>query len=164
MSCDDSGSSLFRTVAIWSKAGVGTSLVLETKPVVGLDDGSIKNKKSTEKTKDVKGTRVVFDIGATPCFDESIKSSIVIISHGHIDHIGAIFSHARAHVLTMGGNPATYYVPSALVTSLEDARTAMSKMDNLGSGERNLLKMNIIGVEDGDEIELKQRKFRDKTN
>ena len=148
--------SLFRTVATWSKAGVGTSIVLET---CSPCDDKQKN----------KGTRIVFDIGATPCFDEAILSSIVIISHGHIDHIGAIFNHARAHALMKGGKPATYYVPSALIPTLETARTAMSNLDGLcfaseegesatEGGKRNLIKMNLVGVEDGTEIELKQTK------
>ena len=148
-------SSLFRTVATWSKAGVGTSIVLET----------------CSQCNDAqnKGTRIVFEIGATPCFDEAILSSIVIISHGHIDHIGAIFNHARAHVLMRGGTPATYYVPSALIPTLENARKAISNLDGLSfvseeekstteGGKRELIKMNIVGVEDGTEIELKQKK------
>ncbi len=87
----------------------------------------------------------------------------------HIDHIGAIFNHARAHVLMRGGTPATYYVPSALIPTLENARKAISNLDGLffvseeeksttEGGKRELIKMNIVGVEDGTEIELKQKK------
>jgi len=41
--------------------------------------------------------RLVFDLGCTPIYEETIKSNTVIISHGHLDHVGAIFGHARAH-------------------------------------------------------------------
>ena len=75
--------SSFRPVACWSKAGIGTCIVLEYK----------NEKKNNENDK---GARVTLDLGATPCFTEALSSDVVLISHGHLDHIGAIFSHARA--------------------------------------------------------------------
>jgi len=139
---------MFRVKSAWSKAGVGTSVVLDT---------------DTEDTGG-KSTRIVFDIGATPVIDDAFPSSTVIISHGHVDHIGGMFSHARAHSVAYGGStPSTYYVPAALVPKLEEARKAMSSIDAFNAGSEgcrseSLLNMNIVGVNSGDEIELKLRK------
>ena len=47
--------------------------------------------------------RIAIDIGATPCFDDAIPAKYVFVSHGHVDHVGALFSHARAHSVTCGG-------------------------------------------------------------
>lgn len=123
--------------------------MLRTKP--GESEGSSK-----------RPTRVVFDIGSTPAIDIAFESDIVVISHGHVDHVGGIFSHARAHSVLFGGSTPTYYVPSSLVERLEDARKATAALDAMsdGRGKRSepLLRMNIVGVNTGDEIELKQKK------
>ena len=127
-------STYFKLVACWSKAGIGTSIVVESS----------------------LGTRIALDIGATQIFHEAAPAKIVLVTHGHLDHIGGIFSHARAHYSS--SSPPAYYVPSALAGKLEAARQAMSDLDsaNDGSGCRteSLIAMNIIGVSPGDEIQV----------
>ena len=89
----------WRTVSAWSKAGIGTSVVLELKsPPSGGDATNPSTAKSTGA-----GQRVVFDIGATPSIDDAIPARYVFLSHGHVDHVGALFGHARAHAVTYGG-------------------------------------------------------------
>ena len=80
----------------WSKAGIGTSIVLELKkpPTTNAQQQQKKSKSSP---------RIAFDIGCTPCFDDSIPAKYIFISHGHIDHVGALFGHARAHSVSYGG-------------------------------------------------------------
>ena len=78
----------------WSKAGVGTNIVLEVKT---HPDNSKKRKKKK------RPVCVAFDIGATPCFDDALLAKYVFLSHGHIDHVGALFSHARAYAVNCGG-------------------------------------------------------------
>lgn len=139
---------MFRVKSAWSKAGVGTSVVLDTDTA---DTGG-------------KSTRIVFDIGATPAIEDAFPSSTVIISHGHVDHIGGMFNHARAHSVAYGGSTPTYYVPAALVPKLEEARMLMSSIDAFNDGSEgcrseSLLNMNIVGVNAGDEIELKLKKI-----
>eukprot|EP00521_Asterionellopsis_glacialis_P007181 CAMPEP_0195289526 /NCGR_PEP_ID=MMETSP0707-20130614/5766_1 /TAXON_ID=33640 /ORGANISM="Asterionellopsis glacialis, Strain CCMP134" /LENGTH=436 /DNA_ID=CAMNT_0040349543 /DNA_START=126 /DNA_END=1433 /DNA_ORIENTATION=+ len=168
-----SSPSRFKIVSCWSKAGVGTSIVLDycNSPTAGADGKQVNQKKvSHPKDKDKEKTklnrsprlpRIVFDLGATPCFDDAISSGVVLISHGHMDHIGAIFSHARAYSLSSQNKP-TYYVPTQLVEHLEQARRAMTALDaaNDGSGSRksSLIEMNIVGVQPGDEIVLPIKK------
>jgi ribonuclease Z len=93
---------------------------------------------------------MVLDLGATPIYAESIRASTVFISHGHLDHVGAIFSHARAHAVVCSGNTATYYVPEAIRPQLERARDAMFALD----GDQRPTQMNIVGVRPGDEVQL----------
>jgi hypothetical protein len=92
----------------------------------------------------------VLDLGATPIFEESIRASTVFISHGHLDHVGAIFSHARAHAVVCSGSAATYYVPEAIRPQLEQARDAMFALD----GDERPTQMKILGVRPGDEVQL----------
>jgi len=88
----------------WSKAGVGTNIVLE------LIDATTANAKTNTRqfSKEALSTkkkpaRIAFDMGATPCFDDAIPAKYVFLSHGHVDHVGALFSHARAHAVSCGG-------------------------------------------------------------
>jgi len=145
---------LFRVKSAWSKAGVGTSIVLQPQDAEG---NAMK-----------PSCRVVFDIGSTPTMADAFPASTVVVSHGHVDHVGGMFSHARAHSVEYGDSTPTYYVPQPLVAKLEDARSAFSAMDALceegsedGARSRSLLKMNIVGVEPGDELELPIKKLPD---
>ena len=157
-------------ISSWSKAGIGTSIILELNNK--LSSSGLEHK-STTRTH-----RIVFDMGATSAFEEAIPARHVFISHGHLDHIGAIFSHARAHVVAHGGEAATYFVPAQLLSQIEQCRDAMSKLDasnlsqdSVDRGEnsdsstrsKSLLKMNLVPVHDGDEIPLKGIHYDSKT-
>ena len=87
-----------RLVACWSKAGIGTSVVVEYN-----NNNNNSHGKQQQQQRKNRGARIVLDIGATPIFDETIPSSVVLLSHGHIDHVGALFSHARAYAVAHGG-------------------------------------------------------------
>lgn len=107
----------WKVLSVWSKAGVGTSIVLELRPPppprpslqspsaietasAGKLDGALQSSKQTKKSS---FPRLVFDMGATPIFDDAIPAKYVFLTHGHVDHIGAVFSHARAHAVSFGG-------------------------------------------------------------
>uniref|UniRef100_A0A1I8F7R7 Lactamase_B domain-containing protein n=1 Tax=Macrostomum lignano TaxID=282301 RepID=A0A1I8F7R7_9PLAT len=61
--------------------------------------------------------RLALDIGACP--PQAISADHVFISHGHVDHCGALHQHMRRRQL-VGLPPATYYVPEHLVQPLID--------------------------------------------
>jgi ribonuclease BN (tRNA processing enzyme) len=162
-------------VSIWSKAGVGTSIVLELK--LSSSSSSLTSLLSSSATT----PRIVFDIGATPNFDLTIPAKYVFISHGHIDHIGALFSHARAHAISYGGEGATYFVPAQLLPFIENCRISMSELDAVTTTtttsdgdckeqqsncarKTSLINMNLIPANDGDEIPLKDLNYGSKTN
>ena len=69
---------------------------------------------------------------------------MVLISHGHIDHIGSCIAHARAR--TLMGPPASYYVPIGIVDHLKEAKAAFERLDNA------CIPMKIIGIQPGDII------------
>lgn len=129
----------FRIVNAWSKAGIGTSIVLAF---------SSPKKKSPPT--------IAFDLGATPAYLDSVRASCVLLTHGHIDHIGAIFSHARAHQLSFGSSSIpTYYVPLEIVSLVKTAIEAMAAIDALGGNrDGSSLEMNVVGVIPGVEVVL----------
>ncbi len=77
----------------------------------------------SNRTKSKDG--ILFDCGVL--MQESIHANWVFISHGHVDHVGAAISHARARALTNG--PATYYVPEGIEEDLQIAKEAFGRMD-----------------------------------
>src|SRR4051812_18477419 len=66
-------------------------------------------------------TSIAFDIGTAP--ERAAGASHVFVSHGHTDHIAAIFGHARVRSLGTAG-PATYYVPEYCLDPLTRAKLA----------------------------------------
>ncbi|KAL7541437.1 hypothetical protein ACHAXR_010934 [Thalassiosira sp. AJA248-18] len=166
----------------WSKAGVGTSIVLELKkpssspPSDSSHQYSKKkpspndNNKNQPTSSKKSSPRIAFDIGATPCFDDAIPAKYVFVSHGHVDHVGALFSHARAHAVTCGGAAPTYFIPAPLLPQIEQCRDAMSLLDasNMhpegGGRTKSLIKMNLVPVHPGDEIPLKGINYGSKTS
>jgi len=93
-----------------------------------------------------------------------------------VDHIGGLFSHARAHSVAFGGAAPTYFVPAELLPQLEQCREAMSLLDSANyatttlvstlksnpshenkdeSGRKeSLMNMNLVPVKPGDEFPL----------
>merc|ERR1719215_208695 len=62
--------------------------------------------------------------------------------------------------MVRGGSAATYYVPQASAGQLQIALNAMSALDSnscnesISNNHSSLLKANVVGVNDGDEIEI----------
>ena len=99
-----------------------------------------------------------------------MKAAHVVLSHAHLDHLGGIFGHARAHGMVCGGSTPTYYIPHELVPKIQQARELFSDIDSTcrtdpesqglkSKRNKGLLKMNIIPVKAGDEIEIQQTKI-----
>jgi ribonuclease Z len=79
---------------------------------------------------------ILFDCGN---LDEQVLSArYVFITHGHIDHIGACISHARAKSLS--SSPVTYYVPLSCFEGLLEAKTAFERL------EGKEIPMKIVGI------------------
>eukprot|EP00581_Thalassiosira_minuscula_P011177 CAMPEP_0183721010 /NCGR_PEP_ID=MMETSP0737-20130205/13457_1 /TAXON_ID=385413 /ORGANISM="Thalassiosira miniscula, Strain CCMP1093" /LENGTH=407 /DNA_ID=CAMNT_0025950973 /DNA_START=5 /DNA_END=1228 /DNA_ORIENTATION=+ len=147
----------------WSKAGVGTSIVMELKkPPSSPSSSSPVDVRQNQPSAKKASPRISFDIGATRCFDDAIPAKYVFLSHGHVDHAGAMFSHARAHSVSSGGTAATYFVPAQLMPQIEKCRDAMSLLDasnthtdEEGGRKTSLISMNLVPVYPGDEVPLK---------
>lgn len=84
---------------------MGTSIVLEYNP----GNGSKKR------------PRIVLDLGATSIYEDSIRANTILITHGHLDHVGAIFSHARAHSVACSGYVRVYLIENDLYDTVSQA-------------------------------------------
>mmetsp|Transcript_18570 Transcript_18570/g.24107 ORF Transcript_18570/g.24107 Transcript_18570/m.24107 type:complete len:403 (+) Transcript_18570:93-1301(+) len=138
----------FRTMTVnlvsaWSAAGIGTCVVVEA----SLSRNS-NNYDATATYK--KRLRIAFDIGTTPNFMDSVAASFVAITHTHIDHVGAIFNHARSFRLSHGGKHCKYFVPKQSINDIFSAIESMSQLVK----EDLIPKENVVGIEAGDEIQL----------
>jgi len=71
------------------------------------------------------------------------QADVVLITHGHVDHLGGIFVHARSRQ-----TPATYLVPAEIMPHVVALRHAFEATDG------HALPMNIRGVSPGEETDL----------
>ncbi len=90
---------------------------------------------------------VMFDVGR--CLSRTAGVDHVFISHGHIDHCGAIALHAGLRSLNSAG-PANYYSLPTIAPQLESVFSAMGAL-----GEAPLPR-RIAAVAPGDEIVLRR--------
>eukprot|EP01038_Epipyxis_sp_PR26KG_P010091 gene10091-13563_t len=120
-------SCLLRITGAWTKAGVSSCVKVE----------------GIHRKEDV----ILLDCGFYDT--ETLSAKIVLVSHGHMDHVGACISHARARALS--ASPATYYVPMHILEHLNNAKSAFEFMDG------SPIPMNIVAVSPGDCISLTPR-------
>src|SRR5689334_14549549 len=69
---------------------------------------------------------LAFDMGCCP--ERALGASYVFISHGHTDHVAAVFAHARARSLS--NDPATYFIPESALLPLLAAKKAFELLDS----------------------------------
>ena len=87
---------------------------------------------------------ILFDCGI--CNRSTVPAKHIFITHGHVDHIGAIVNHARARALSY--SPANYYVPENCVESINSIKEAYQALDE------HEIKMNIIPFQIGESVKL----------
>jgi len=87
---------------------------------------------------------ILFDCGI--CNRSTVPAKHIFITHGHVDHIGAIVNHARARALSY--SPANYYVPGNCVESINSIKEAYQALDE------HEIKMNIIPFQIGESVKL----------
>jgi ribonuclease Z len=114
---------IMKIVGAWTKAGIASCVQVQV-PSSKLD--------------------ILLDCGA--CDPSTFTAQKVFISHGHMDHAGACFNHARAKALCH--QPSTYYIPSTIKDAFLLAKQGFEMMDN------HEIPMNIVEVNPGDEITL----------
>ena len=68
---------------------------------------------------------LLFDCGVVE--QSTFSAGHVLCTHGHIDHIGAVVSHARARALTH--EPAVYYMPKNCQGPILEVKAAFEKLD-----------------------------------
>ena len=90
--------------SIWSKAGFATCVHVTFE---GISDS------------------VLFDCGV--CESSAVSARHIFVSHGHVDHIGALVNHARARALSYP--PAFYYVPENCIQPILDIKRSFEVLD-----------------------------------
>jgi ribonuclease Z len=90
---------------------------------------------------------IVFDCGASP--RSFAASDIVLLSHGHADHVGALPAMLGIRALHGKTRPPRVVMPVEIVDDLVAALAALSRL------QRWPLEIEPIGMAHGDEIELR---------
>lgn len=88
----------------------------------------------------------LFDVG-TP-LRSAVGARSLFLSHGHVDHCGALPSYLGIRALVGKRRPLRVYMPAEIVDELEAALAALSKI------QRWELEIDAVGLEPGDRVEL----------
>jgi ribonuclease Z len=88
---------------------------------------------------------LLLDLGR--CSRTAVSQPVVLISHGHLDHIGAVVMHAARRAL-LGMSEGTYVVPRIIEPQLERMFAAASELDGAAIPRR------IIALAPGEELQL----------
>jgi ribonuclease Z len=75
---------------------------------------------------EVPGLHLLLDLGACP--RSAVSQPVVLVSHGHLDHIGAIANHAARRAL-LGMSEGVYVVPRAIASDVEALFNAAGALD-----------------------------------
>lgn len=111
----------------WSTSGVATCI--HVRPTAGP-----------------KNSQICFDMGVCP--PQVFGVGLVFLSHGHLDHCSAIFTHARMHH-RQKGHAARYFMPNCMVENILKAKTAF---ESLGGEEP--IQMETHGMNPGDQFDI----------
>ena len=93
---------------------------------------------------------VCFDIGKAP--DQTISIPNILLTHGHMDHSAGI-AYYLSHRNFDGQSPGTVLAPANLLPYIEQILDAWGKLDG------NHIPSVLIGVEPGDEFQIKPNLF-----
>ncbi len=75
---------------------------------------------------EVPELRLVLDMGR--CTRTAVRHPVVLVSHGHLDHIGAIAQHAARRAM-MSMSEGIYLVPSSVAPQVEAMFNAAGQLD-----------------------------------
>lgn len=93
---------------------------------------------------------VCFDIGKAP--DQIIPINHILLTHGHMDHAAGI-AYYLSHRNFCGQSPGTILAPENLIGPIKDIIDAWGRLDG------NRIPGNLVGVEPGDEYQIKPNLF-----
>jgi ribonuclease Z len=84
----------------------------------------------------------LFDLGIPA--RSAAAANFIFISHGHVDHVGALFSHLGIRALTGKSSAPTLYLPSEILEEVEESLRVMTKI------QRYDLKIQAVPMNPGD--------------
>jgi ribonuclease Z len=98
-----------------------------------------------ETAIEVASLGLVLDLGR--CSNTAINHPLVVVSHGHLDHVGAVVQHAaRRAMMNMGES--TYLVPASIAADVERLFDAAGALDG------NRIPRRIVPLAPGEDFPL----------
>jgi ribonuclease Z len=98
-----------------------------------------------ETCLEVPSLGLLLDVGV--CTSSAVRQPIALVSHGHLDHVGAIALHAaRRHLLGM--SEGTYLVPAVIAKDVEALFNAAGALDG------QVIPRRIVALEPGQDFRL----------
>lgn len=94
---------------------------------------------------EVPQLKLLLDLGS--CSRTAVNQPVVLLSHGHLDHIGAIAQHAARRSL-LGMSPGTYVVPARVAPQVESLFNAAGQLDG------QVIPRRVVALEPGQEHAL----------
>lgn len=99
---------------------------------------------------EVPELRLVLDMGR--CTRTAVNQPTVLLSHGHLDHMGAIAQHAaRRAMMKMGES--TYVVPAAIARDVEEMFNAAGRLDG------QVIPRRVVPLEPGQDFALSKQRW-----
>jgi len=94
---------------------------------------------------EVPQLKLLLDLGS--CSRTAVNQPVVLLSHGHLDHMGAIAQHAARRSL-LGMSEGTYVVPRRIASHVEDLFNAAGRLDG------QVIPRRVVALEPGEEHPL----------
>lgn len=99
---------------------------------------------------EVPSLRLVLDMGC--CTRGAVQHPLVLLSHGHLDHMGAVAQHAaRRAMMRMGES--TYVAPAAVAGDLEELFNAAGRLDG------QVIPRRVIALSPGEEFQIAKHRW-----
>jgi ribonuclease Z len=99
---------------------------------------------------EVPSLKLLLDLGS--CSRTAVNQQLVLLSHGHLDHMGAIAQHAARRAL-LGMNEGVYVVPRRIAPRVEALFNAAGALDG------QVIPRRVIALEPGEEHSLGKGRF-----
>jgi ribonuclease Z len=99
---------------------------------------------------EVPSLRLVLDMGR--CTRSAVHHPLVLLSHGHLDHMGAVAQHAaRRAMMHMGES--TYLAPAAVASDLQELFNAAGRLDG------QVIPRRVVALTPGEEFKIAKQRW-----
>ena len=99
---------------------------------------------------EVPSLGLVLDMGR--CTRSAVRQPLVLLSHGHLDHMGAVAQHAARRTM-MQMAEGTYLVPSAVAGAVEELFNAAGRLDG------QVIPRRVVPLSVGEEFQIAKQRW-----
>lgn len=99
---------------------------------------------------EVPSLRLVLDMGR--CTRSAVQHPLVLLSHGHLDHMGAVAQHAARRAMMRMGET-TYVAPAAVARDLEELFNAAGRLDG------QVIPRRVVPLSPGEEFQIAKNRW-----